>query len=74
MQLSKQLGIMRTIGMAPAAACSACEKRSEGPSTKLSGEVEMDATYLGGKESPKHADKKKRQGRESLREAGRSRH
>ena len=26
--------------------------------TKLSGEVEMDATYIGGKESNKHADKK----------------
>ncbi|MBF2758852.1 MAG: hypothetical protein ISN28_01065, partial [Ectothiorhodospiraceae bacterium AqS1] len=67
MQLSKKSGIMCTIGIALAAAR---EKRSEGPLAKLSGEVEMNATYLGGKESPKHADKKKRQGRESRREAG----
>ncbi|MBF2734493.1 MAG: IS1595 family transposase [Betaproteobacteria bacterium AqS2] len=30
---------------------------------KLSGEVEMDATYIGGKERNKHADKKGRRGR-----------
>ncbi len=30
---------------------------------KLSGEVEMDATYIGGKESNKHADKKGMRGR-----------
>ena len=60
MQLSKELGVQqRTAWYMLHRLRLACGSGSEA----LHGEVEMDATYIGGKESNKHFDKKLKAGR-----------